>query len=489
MASSRPNQPSSLVTQKSLSSDSGVMTINSEGSYNGLELFEDSALSPVSPSSAFSVSSIGNIEHSFVDALLLCQWDNILGPRLEHVWYVTGRPQPHTNILRFITGQVLSGEICRDVHSSQIDFKFFDIPDKGIIFPAFIFSAQGSNGLALQSLALVIPNSELTLYLHQVDLIHSWMTRIVAKLRVICAMKDFGTSGLADLSSWLWSFMDMLSSLQEVGLPPKIELNYTAFCPAHTLELDFLRLMVSSHLMTFGRSVVMGKHVDRVNVLVYTLGLFCWDSERLCSRAALSGRNWPYYQDLGVQGCIKNADGSFNLAIRDLQCSGYPTTIIDVEHRDVMQSSSATDHRRLRHQALAEELEELYKGHEGYENGPAGTFQNVNAPESLVKDLIDNVHKLPPENGIRESFIRHFMHSLQRRALCLIKHMEGDSSFFSSPTRIATKRLRQDLGLQLEGDFRIVLATADKLKPGLYQFVMGEKKYDNEYLPNMADVL
>ena len=78
--------------------------------------------SPMSPSSSFSVSSIGNIEHSFVDALLLCGWDNILGPRLEHVWYVRGRPQPHTNILRYVTTQALSGEICRDVLSNQVNF-------------------------------------------------------------------------------------------------------------------------------------------------------------------------------------------------------------------------------------------------------------------------------------------------------------------------------------------------------------------------------
>lgn len=463
-------------------SDSGVRSIDHSD-------YHDSTTSPLSPTSSFSVSSIGNIEHSFVDALLLCQWDNILGPRLEHVWYINGRPQPHTNTLRFITGQVLSGEICRDIQSSQIDFKFFDIPEKGIIIPSFIFSAQNNNGLSLQSIALIIPNSELSLYLHQADLIHSWMTRIVAKLRVTCAMKHFGTSGLADLSSWLRSCMEMLSSLQEMGLPPKIELNYTALCPAHKLQPDFLRLMIASHLMTFGRSVVMGQRADRVNVLVYTLGLFCWDSERLCSRTALSGRSWPYFQDVWVQGCLKNADGSFNMNVRDLQCSMYPTTLIDVERLEVMQSCSPSDHKRLRHQALLEELEELYEGHEGYQTRPTGTFQNVNAPESIVRDLLNDLHKLPPESGIRESFIAHFMHSLQRRALCLIKCVEGDSAFLTLPNRLVTKRLRQDLGLQLDGDFRIVLATAEKLKPGLYHIVMADKKYDTEYLPNMTDVL
>lgn len=453
---------------------------------------KDEEYSPMSPSSSFSVSSIGNIEHSFVDALLLCGWDNILGPRLEHVWYVRGRPQPHTNILRYVTTQALSGEICRDVLSNQVDFKFFDIPDKGIIIPTFVFSAQGSRGLALKALALVIPNSELPLYLHQDELIQAWFTRIVAKLRVICAKKDFATSGLADFSSWLWSSMAMLSSLQEVGLPIKIELSYTAFCPANTLESEFLRLVIASHLMTYGRSLVVGARADRVNILVYTLGLFCWEGELMCSRAALQGRPWPYFQDLCVQGCIKNPDGSHNLSVRDLLCSRYPTTIVDVDQRDVSQSSSAVDHWRLSHDALTEELEELYQGREGSSIGRAAPFQPANYSESLVKDLIDDVLKLPQENGAKEAYIKHFMLNLQRRAFCLIKYLEGEMFSGASPPRLSVKRLKLDLGLSLEGDFRIVLATADKLKPGILHYVCHggrSAKYDSEYLPSMTDVL
>ncbi|XP_055885772.1 guanine nucleotide exchange factor C9orf72-like isoform X1 [Biomphalaria glabrata] len=471
-------------SSKSLSLDSGVMTITSEDSYKSD--FDDNSLTPLSPSSTYTVSAIPNIEHSYIDALILCQWDNILGPRLDHVWYVTGRPQPHTNILRFVTGQVLSGEICRDVHTSQVDIKFVDIPDKGVIIPAFIFSAQGSRCISLQSLALIIPNSELTIYLHQADLIHSWFSRIVAKLRVLCAKKDFGTSGLADLSSWLLSCLEMLSSLQTVGLPPTIQLSYTAFHPSNSIEQDFLRSVIASHLMTFSRSVVMGLNDERVNILVYTLGLFCWDSERFCSRAALKGKKWPYYQDLCVQGCTKNPDGSYNLSVRDLLCSQYPTTIIDVERREVMQSSSVLDHRRLSYETLLEELRELYEGEEGYGNSPSRFYQPVNSPESIIKDLIEDIHKLPPDYGVREAYVRHFMHSLQRRAFCLIKYVEGE---VTSGARISVKRIKQDLGLQLEGDFRITLAVADKMKPGIYHYLLGEKKYDTEYLPNPADVL
>lgn len=51
---------------------------------------------------------------------------------------------------------------------------------------------------------------------------------------------------------------------------------------------------------------------------------------------------------------------------RDLFSSRYPTTIIDIERRDVRQSSSALDHQRLSHSVLLEELEELYRGGGGF---------------------------------------------------------------------------------------------------------------------------
>lgn len=107
------------VPDKRFSLDSGIMTIPSDSSFPTSEL-NDSLSSVTSPTSAFSILSLGGIQYSYVNAILLCQWDNILGPRLEHVWYIQGRPEPHTNILRFVTSQVLSGEICRDVHSNQV---------------------------------------------------------------------------------------------------------------------------------------------------------------------------------------------------------------------------------------------------------------------------------------------------------------------------------------------------------------------------------
>ena len=44
-----------------------------------------------------------------------------------------------------------------------------------------------------------------------------------------------------------------------------------------------------------------------------------------------------------------------------------------------------------------------------------------------TKVLCLQLHKLPVQSGIREAFVVHFMHLLQRRALTLIKHVEVET--------------------------------------------------------------
>lgn len=165
-------------------SGSGVMEI-SKSKPNRSGSLGDRGSTPLSPSSAYAQKMLFDVPHSFMDAILFCHWDNILGPRLEHVWYVNDRPQPHLNILRFITSQVLSGEICRELETSRIDFKFCDIPDKGVVIPSFVFSAQRGGDLGLHAMALVIPNSELSVFLQVNTIVQSWFNRIISKFRVL----------------------------------------------------------------------------------------------------------------------------------------------------------------------------------------------------------------------------------------------------------------------------------------------------------------
>lgn len=460
----------------------GVMDVS------GIMFSGKEPLTPMSPSSIYAQKMLVDIPHCFMDAILFCHWDNILGPRLEHVWYVIDRPQPHINILRFITSQVLSGEICRELNTSRIDFKFFDIPDKGIVIPSFVFSARKGVDLGLHAVAMVVPNSELSLFLQVSNLMQSWLIRIISRFRVLLEKTNFSSDDMQIVSDWLSTCLQMLSSLHEAGLPHTIHLSYTALCPSCNLEQDFLQKAIASHLMTFGRSIVIGWASDRVNKVVHTLALFSWELERACSRQVVEGKHWPYAHDLCIQGILKNKDGSYDLPILDILYSKSPSTIIDVQKRDVKQSSSISDHPHLSQAAALEELSQLYNNRDSQTSFP-GIFQSADIPETLVKTLLDELHKLPVQSGTREAYVSHFMHLLQRRALTLITHLEVETQQGSQSFRGGLKKLRTDLNLPLEGDLRIVMATAEKLKPGICSIMFGERRYDSEYLPNVPDII
>lgn len=87
-------------------------------------------------------------------------------------------------------------------------------------------------------------------------------------------------------------------------------------------------------------------------------------------------------------------------------------------------------------------------------------------------------------------FLKRFISELSSVSITFAVFLFNDSnSSNAASVRVNAKKLRQDLGLNTEGDLRIILAAAEKLKPGLYQYVLGERKYDSKYLPNMADIL
>lgn len=145
------------------------------------------AVTPSSPSSKYTKSRLLDVDpiHSPFQGFALAFWDNILGPRTRHVWNVDYENSLKSDLLSHITSQVLSCEICRDPFKCEIDFKFYSLPDKGVIVPAFVFSAKGSHGVAVHSLYVVIPNTELKFYLEIYETLHCCLQRLTGKFRVL----------------------------------------------------------------------------------------------------------------------------------------------------------------------------------------------------------------------------------------------------------------------------------------------------------------
>lgn len=435
----------------------------------------------LSPSSKYIVSQLVDCEEPLVSTFIFNYWDNILGPRIKHVWYNGREPFLDSSTLLQICKQGLASELCRDLTNSTTDWRIHTIPDKGLVAVVFVFSANGTNGLSLHSLTLIILLERLQYFLHLLELIHSWINRMIGKLRVLLE-KDTDSEALSAFTSYLCQFTEMLLSLREAKLPVTIRVCDGILSPSHNIEEDFLRTAIASHLMTFGRSVVIGKHIKRINMVINALSLFNSYEERLCSRRVLdeSGKMWPYHHDLFLQGLVTEPGSRISYLMKEIFSSRYPSSVIDLSMQKVMQSPHHANHHSYRYEILKNELICLHYDHP-YDTSSGKSFiPATDYPESYVRNLLKELRQLPPISsgnldGVWEAHIANFMRLLQRKAICLIKYVENETNRGSRPLKSGLQKLRLDLGLMLEGDLRMVLAVADKLKPGIYALVISDK--------------
>lgn len=145
------------------------------------------ASSPKSPGSLYSKTTLQNAPDNLLSSIVLCYWDNILGPRVRHLWETpsTEMPSATSEVLHQIASHTLSGEICRDPTDPHVDTKFFVIKEGGFLVHSFVFGALGLTDFGVHSLSAVMREDNMSRCLQLQSLLHQWMTRGVARLRVL----------------------------------------------------------------------------------------------------------------------------------------------------------------------------------------------------------------------------------------------------------------------------------------------------------------
>lgn len=135
--------------------------------------------------SASYPSEILYYEHNMISAIIYGTWDNILGPRIINIWTNEACEfQANKDDLRYVSGRVLSGELCRDIAELQLENKFFVLAEKDLIVDAYLFSSL-REPLAMYSVALILPYQDRKSFLAVHRVIKNWMHRIVGKLRIL----------------------------------------------------------------------------------------------------------------------------------------------------------------------------------------------------------------------------------------------------------------------------------------------------------------
>lgn len=166
----------------------GVIQIGSQENAEPSGSFQD-GITPLSPSSKFTESKINIPGQNLIKYMMLSHWDNILGPRVVHVWNM-GTTSLDMILLSRISSQSLSGEICREV-TNFVDHKLYEIPDADVFVTAFIFSALGISGPCLHALSIVIQKADMMFYLNTQQLFQKCFERIIGKFKVILSQVLF----------------------------------------------------------------------------------------------------------------------------------------------------------------------------------------------------------------------------------------------------------------------------------------------------------
>ncbi|RXM28723.1 Protein C9orf72 [Acipenser ruthenus] len=394
---------------------------------------------PQSPAVAKTVVALEG--ESPLLAATFAYWDNILGPRVRHIW----APKTEQLLLSdgeitFLANHTLNGEILRSAECGAVDVKFFVLAEKGVIIVSLIFDGDWKGDKNTCALSIILPQTELSFYLPLHRVCVDRLKHIIRKGRI---WMHKGHSIISVLTTEIIPIMDLLSSMKSHSVPEEID-------------------------------------------MVRTLCLFLTPTERKCSRLCRAESSFRYDSGLYVQGLLKDSTGSFVLPFRQVLYSPYPTTHIDVDVNTVKQMAPCHEHIFNQRRYMGSELTALWKATSDEEMAPdtiihanetftpdLNVFQDVMHTDTLVKSFLDQVFQLKPGLSLRSMFLAQFLLVLHRKALTLIKYIEDETQKGKKPFR-SLRNLKGDLDLTVEGDLNIVMALAEKLKAGLHSFVFGK---------------
>lgn len=440
-------------------------------------------LSPLTPNSKFDKcilhSSAGS---SLIIASVLCNWDNIFGPRVHSLWLTEHDkcPELTLDLLNFVANQTLSGEITRDPENASVDLKLYMTRDKGIIMATLVFGAVGKKKeMTLHSLSLIFPYELKREFLVWKSVCLEWMQRSVQFMRIELT-KGGVDETFNSFKNRFSTFITTIESAKCSSFPKKIELIDTVLHPHHVFDAEFIQKAISAHLLQCQQSIVIGHSVAHINLMCKTLSLFFCPHRKHLWRPLTDNSCIVYSPEFSLQGFL-SSDASLCCTLRHVYYSRYPTALIDMTTNQVSILCIPSEYGKRRRKFMIRQLSDLMTDKTPPELTEISCmFEDLNisfssciSDDTLVGGFLKQFHSLPLTHGVREAFTCHFMSFLQRSALLFIQVTEEELRKKGSiqPTSLVPK-LRNILSIKHDCDYWIVLSTAELLKPGLIEFVV-----------------
>ncbi|XP_057716374.1 guanine nucleotide exchange factor C9orf72 homolog isoform X2 [Corythoichthys intestinalis] len=155
-------------------------------------------------------------------AATFAYWDNILGPRVHHIWAPKG---DHLMLLSdgdvtFLANHTLNGEILRSAECGAVDVKFFVLAEKGVIIVSLIFDGELKGDKNTCALSIILPQTELAFYLPLHTVCVERLKHAIRKGRI---WMQKGYNIIAVLSLEIVPIMELLASMKTHSVPEDID--------------------------------------------------------------------------------------------------------------------------------------------------------------------------------------------------------------------------------------------------------------------------
>ncbi|CAO0793792.1 unnamed protein product [Mucor circinelloides] len=436
-------------------------------------------------SSTASLAEVKLFEQSFFSAAMLIQWSNLVGPKVEKMWSV----EPLEEKLQMMIGrQVLNGEMGRTLKG--VEPKWIVLHRQAIICTAFLFHDPTLESLC--ALVLVVPVRYLRNFSQYFrvlcDRIPIQLVEPVVQLRKVYKRHAVPWSVALNYFkvNHLMPFVQSVMDLESVSLPIDcVKTSHTILDheSRQMLESPFIAKVITSHLQTFGSTLLVGNTLTSMNMVINTLALFLSLEER--SRSSHARKHHHYMSDLYLQGLliqdVEEMETKVEIAVLD---STVPTTLVDMTRLIVRKTPLFNSYHQLKsqyHAAVSSKLEDNFAAFVNDNNATVNNMNDWNKRQSvfertdciapMVQTLLDETRRIPTR--MREAYLRQWRRSLIKRALAMIKFVQDETPVVlcqPSDNDLAT-RIMNALALYHMSDFTIVLTQAEKLRPGMVDFI------------------
>eukprot|EP00055_Hartaetosiga_balthica_P015320 m.89649 g.89649 ORF g.89649 m.89649 type:complete len:520 (-) comp8837_c1_seq2:1391-2950(-) len=412
----------------------------------------------------------------YFDACILSIWDDRAGPKNRHMWVGNTKPAEtlQSRLLLVLPKVTICNELDRDhAKDGTPAMKYCRLPNEGFELGTFVFEANIDGKMTCCAISLVkqlephiihdnfkhVEEKKLSNFLDLYKICQERMSTLVKKLFIM--LKNYSTdealvSFTNDLAPFLRALPRTLTTYTSID-----HLEQSAFRLRKVkgsmellIEHNFLARCITCHLMTAGRSVVIGKNTDAVMMMMHTLALFLPQRDRKSICWGCS--DGSYYPDMMLQ-VVNNSLDNFGPMLLE---SSNPSSVIDLDNMLVKQTPT-----RERFISLKSNTSAFQTNIELVEKKGA-------AP--LVTSFLAQLFALPSQCYI--PLITQFTRHLARTALALMEYADTQGATQEHPlSQTRLEAIKKCLNLENQEDLHMVVAMCWKLDEDSHARILGEE--------------